>query len=141
MISSIVDGIVAAILDKFPTGYEVYTESIEQGLTEPCFFVQCIDPREVRQHTYRKKRTYLFMIQYFPSSEDCYDEIYGVIEKLNECLELITLDSDLIRGTDASASITDGVLNYQINYTVFVVDPDREENMQDVDISNTIRSE
>ena len=35
MLNKIVDGIVQAISSVYGDGYEIYTERVEQGLTEP----------------------------------------------------------------------------------------------------------
>ena len=39
MINKIIDGICAVINLEFGDEYEIYTESIEQGLEEPCFLL------------------------------------------------------------------------------------------------------
>ena len=39
MINKIIDGISVAINSEFGDPYEIYTESIEQGLVEPCFSI------------------------------------------------------------------------------------------------------
>ena len=44
MINKIIDGICAAIHSEFGKDYEIYTETAEQGLTEPCFSVICVKP-------------------------------------------------------------------------------------------------
>lgn len=44
MVNKIVDGIVQAISAAYGEEYEIYTENVEQGLTEPCFLIECINP-------------------------------------------------------------------------------------------------
>ena len=44
MINKIIDGISEAIFTEFGDGYDIYTESIEQGLIEPCFSILCLNP-------------------------------------------------------------------------------------------------
>ena len=40
MINSIIEGISIAINTEFEDVYTIYTESVEQGLKEPCFFIK-----------------------------------------------------------------------------------------------------
>ena len=40
MVNKIVDGIVQAISAAYGEEYEIYTENVEQGLTEPCFLIE-----------------------------------------------------------------------------------------------------
>ena len=44
MINSIIDEISIAINAEFGDDYKIHTESIEQGLVEPCFSIVCINP-------------------------------------------------------------------------------------------------
>ena len=44
MINSIIEGISISLNAEFGDNYTTYTESVEQGLKEPCFFVFCINP-------------------------------------------------------------------------------------------------
>ena len=44
MINKIIDGISVAINAEFGDDYEIYTESVEQGLNEPCFSILCLNP-------------------------------------------------------------------------------------------------
>ena len=37
-----------------------------------------------------------------------------------ECLELVTVDGDLCRGTDMSSETSDGVLSFFVNYDMFM---------------------
>ena len=44
MINSIIESISISLNAEFGDEYTTYTESVEQGLNEPCFFVFCINP-------------------------------------------------------------------------------------------------
>lgn len=39
MVNGIIGGIAAAISNEFGDDYTIYTEEIEQGFNEPCFFI------------------------------------------------------------------------------------------------------
>ena len=45
MINSIIESISISLNAEFSDEYTTYTESVEQGLNEPCFFVFCINPQ------------------------------------------------------------------------------------------------
>lgn len=66
MINKIIDAISISINLEFSDGYEIYTESIEQDLKEPCFSIFCLNPTNELFLNKRYFRTNQFGIQYFP---------------------------------------------------------------------------
>lgn len=116
MINSIIDAISVTLNAEFGDDYNIYTESIEQGLKEPCFFVQCINPTSERFLGNKYKRTNQFCIQYFPSSEDKYNECMSVTERLFLALDRV----DDWLASKMNSEIVDGVLNFFVNYDGFV---------------------
>lgn len=120
MIKAIIDGICVSINDKFGDTYEIYTESIKQGLKEPCFSIVCLNPTINQIVGKRYFRSNQFCIHYFPSSNEKQSECHSVMENLFTTLEFITVDGDLIRGTDMHCEIVDDVLNFFVNYDMFV---------------------
>ena len=120
MINKIIDGICVAIGSEFGDPYEIYTESIEQGLNEPCFSVLCLNPTINQVLGKRYFRRNQFCIHYFPSSNEQRSECYAVIEKLMKALETITVDGDLCRGTDMHGEVVDNVLSFFVNYDMYV---------------------
>jgi hypothetical protein len=135
MINKIIDAISISLNTAFGDGYEIYTESIEQGLQEPCFSVFCLNPTNALFRNNKYFRTNQFCIQYFPSTDEPKAECNAVLEKLYDCLELITVTDDLTRGSRMNGEIVDGVLNFFINYNMFVYKVEVPgENMEDLDI-------
>ena len=120
MINQIIDGISVAINSEFGDPYEIYTESTEQGLTEPCFSIVCLNPTINQKLGKRYFRTNQFCIHHFPSSNEPKSECYSVIERLINALEIITVGDDLYRGTDMHSEIVDDVLSFFVNYDVHV---------------------
>lgn len=120
MINKIIDGISVAINSEFGDPYEIYTESIEQGLIEPCFSILCLNPtiNQVLGKRYFRKNQ--FCIHYFPNSDEKRSECHAVIERLMGALEIITVDGDLCRGTDMHGEVVDNVLSFFVNYDVYV---------------------
>ena len=122
MINSIIEGISIAINTEFEDGYAIYTESIEQGLKEPCFFISCLNPTSKVFLGERYFRTNQMCIQYIPTNASVEkEECNAVVERLFNCLEYITVGEDLIRGSKMSSEIVDGVLNFFVNYDLFTL--------------------
>lgn len=120
MINKIIDAISISLNSAFGDGYEIYTESIEQGLQEPCFSIFCLNPTNNLFRNNKYFRNNQFCIQYFPSTDEPKAECNTVLEKLFDCMELITVNGDLTRGSRMNGEVVDGVLNFFINYNMFV---------------------
>lgn len=133
MIDSIMEAISISLHAEFGDGYAIYTESVEQGLKEPCFFVFRL--RSARS-VFRGKRYSCdnpFVIQYFPADktrirEECED----VKERLFSCLELLPFDGGLIRGVQKSGEVIDEVLNFFISYPLFVDRVEDTDSMTEI---------
>jgi hypothetical protein len=133
VIQNIVDGIVAALLEAFP-GVRVYTEQIKQGLIEPCFIVRLVTPASERTLGERFKRTHLFSVQYIPASETAARaECYGVQDTLFHALEYIAVSGDLVRGTGMRGEVINDVLNFTVNYNLYVVTPVEATPMEELE--------
>lgn len=140
MIDIITDGISIAINTEFNDTYDIYTESVEQGLKEPCFLILCINPTMTQFLGKRYFRTNQFCINYFPSSDEKRSECNSVAERLFSALEYITVDGDLIRGTDLHWEIVDGVLNFFVNYDLFVYkNVESAETMETLEHKTTVK--
>lgn len=120
MINKIIDGISVAINSEFGDPYEIYTESIEQGLTEPCFSILCLNPTIDQKLGNRYFRTNQFCVHYFPSSDEKRSECHSVLERLMDALEIITVNGDLCRGTGMHGEVVDNVLSFFVNYDMYV---------------------
>lgn len=121
MIQSIIDGIIAAIRTEYDKSFKIYTESIEQGLKEPCFSVLCLEGSNEKKVGSRKNRTYPFNITYFPSSDEPYAECLAVMEALYDLLYIIDAGDKKLRGTGMNGNVVDGVLQFQVTYAFFLL--------------------
>lgn len=138
MINKITSGISFAIGTEFDDTYEIYTESIDQGLKEPCFSILCLNPTSEQFLGKRYFRTNQFCIYYFPCSDKKRSECNAVAERLLGLLEYITVDGDLIRGTDMHFEVVDGVLAFFVNYDFYVYKDVVDEESMDAFEHNTI---
>ena len=141
MINKIIDGICEKLNESFGDGYEIYTELKNQGLKEPCFSVMCVNPISNQVLGNRYFRNNLFSILYFPSSKEPKAECNAVLESLYLALETITVKEtllnetvkeSLVRGTNMRGELVDGVLNFLVNFNMFVYKVEDADLMEEV---------
>lgn len=133
-VQNLIDAIAEALFQEFGSEYEIYTEKVEQGLTEPCFMIRCVNPTKNVHLGAVYKRTNQFVIQYIPSSSEVYGECAFVLERLFECLEDVTLNGKPVHGTEMNGEVTDGILNFKVNYDGFVLKEQTEIGMENLEI-------
>lgn len=133
-IQNLINAIAEALFQEFGSDYEIYTESVEQGLSEPCFLVRCLNPTRNLFLGQCYKRTNQFSVQYIPSTASANEECTAVLERLFECLENVILYDKPIHGTELHGEITDGILTFTVNYDGFVLATEQKYNMEDLEI-------
>lgn len=134
MIQDIIDGIIKAIRTQYDDSFKIYTESVEQGLVEPCFSIVCLNGQNVNGIC-RKNRTYPFNITYFPSSTDePRQECLNVLESLYDIFDVIEVGTSKLRGTGMSGDIIDGVLQFQVTYALFLMATKAETIMENLGV-------
>ena len=138
MINRIIDGISISLNAEFGEDYKVYTESIEQGLKEPCFSILCVNPTNELFLGKRYFRKNLFCIQYFPSTGEKYAECMDVLERMYDCLEIIKVGDDPRMGTSMHGEVVDGVLNFFVNYDMFVYKVETADTMETLDLTSNV---
>lgn len=141
MINKIIDGICEKLNESFGDGYEIYTELKNQGLKEPCFSVMCVNPINNQVIGNRYFRNNLFSILYFPASKEPKAETNAVLENLYLVLEIIkikeilpdeTVKESLVRGTNMRGELVDSVLNFLVNFNMFVYKVEDADLMEEV---------
>lgn len=123
MVTGIAESISGVLYSEY--GYENYIESIEQGLDEPCFFIQSLKPSIKKYPGKRYLKQNPFCIQYI-SESTTKRELHDIGENLLMLLETISYDSGLLRGTDMSYEVTDDILHFFVNYDFFVRKPEED---------------
>lgn len=141
MINSIIEAVSASLNEEFGDGYEIYMEEIKQDLEEPWFFVQCLNSTNELFLGKRYFRRNQFCIQYFPESAEKQRECNGVAERLWQCLEYITMygETKPIRGTKMRYEVVDSVLNFFVNYDLFVYKVDASDAMEEISENVTMK--
>lgn len=135
MIKDIVDGISNELYANFE-GVDILSEGIEQGFTEPCFYIATVNASETRLLGDRAIRNVLMDIHYFPLSESepnaemelTASKLYGVLRRLN------LLDGTSLSGLNLNHTIQEGVLHFFVEYkpTIRYVDDNPVESMGEV---------
>ena len=121
MINSIIESISISLNAEFGDKYKIHREEKKQGLKEPCFFVQCLNPTEKLFFWKRYFRQNQFCIQYFPEDKlHGKQECYAVGERLFSCLEYLEVGGELVMGTKRKYEVVDGILHFFVNYDLFV---------------------
>ena len=133
MINKIIDSITLAIYEEFGE-VDIYTDSVEQGLEYPCFFVFCVAPSISHDFGRRYEHRNTFVVQYM--SNDMVEK-YDVAGRLFNALEVIEVDGKLFRATDTHSSFEDDILNFNLNYDGFMyVEQTDESVMEELDYRN-----
>ena len=135
-----INGICLALSAEFGDSYKIYTESVKQGMEEPCFFVLCINPGHKAQITGRYLQSNQFSIQYFPvSSEEPDAECHVVFDRLCMCLELIHAVGAKVRGKEMSGHVEDGVLTFTVEYDAFICLQQEQVEMEQVSVDTNAK--
>lgn len=130
MINKVIDAICNALYLEFGDDYKIYTDTVEQGLKEPCFSVFCISPMKKQFFGKKYKVSNLYMVLYFPKDKnEPSQEINEVNERLFNCLEYIKETGDLIRGTEMIGEVIDDVLNFKVKYEFFTLQSEKGDPM------------
>lgn len=138
MYKDIIDAVTVHINDLFGDSYKIYANSVNQGLEEPCFFVQILEPSEKQVFGPRYYRETLICVQYIPQERrDVTGDLYRVADILMDGMEIIRLDDGSpLRGTGRRFQIVDGVLNFFVSYNMYVLrTPEKAEPMEDLTIN------
>ena len=139
MIKKIIDGICIAINSKFGDDREIYTEAVNQGLEDGSFSVVCLNPTNTKFLGKRYFRANQFCIHYFPKTDEPKSECLEVLEGLYEALEIIDVGGDLVRGTNMTNEMDEGVLHFFVNYDFFTIRKEDETLMEHFEHSSDVK--
>lgn len=133
MINTIIEGIAKALDGEFGGDYAIYTDSVEQGLSEPCFFITLVNHTDTMYPGNRRFRESLFCIQYLPKDDrQGNEECFEVINRLVSCLNWIDVEGDAVMGRKMNGEPVDGILNFFVNYDMFIRNGENTNPMEDI---------
>lgn len=141
MVNDLIDGISVKLNQVFGDGVRIYSESVKQGLKEPCFFIAVLNPAQSPIIGVRYFREHPFDIHYFPSKDGGNQEIQDVASKLFDALEYITLlNGDLVRGTEMHYEKVNDVLHFFVKYNMFVYKHvEQADAMETLTVNNNVK--
>lgn len=133
MVTDIVNGISVKLNKTFGDDFTIYAKNTEQGLKEPCFFIKLLTVLNTPFIGKRKRRDFPFDIHFFPVDDTDNEAIMAIGEKMADSMEFITLlNGDVMRGKDITFEIIDGVLHFNITYSVFQNEVSVESSMETI---------
>lgn len=139
MTNNVLSCVSNALYKEF--GYENHMEEIKQDLKEPCFFITLLDSatKIIVGNRYEKRNK--MCIQYFPESSKPKNECNEVAERMMLCLEYIEgEDGGFLHGTDMHYQVTDGILNFFVNYNFHVFKTEaKPERMYDLTLQSKLK--
>lgn len=136
------NAIAQRLSETFGEGYAIYTESVEQNMQEPCFFILFLEGIEKQIIRDRYKKIYALDIHFFPAPglhEN--EDIDMIAEVLCDALLWIgILPGKLVKGRNTHYQNIDGVLHFFIEYTIFVLKETQENDvMEQLDIKESLK--
>ena len=140
MVNNIIDGISIKLNQVFGDGTRIYSETVKQGLEEPCFFIAVLNPSQAKMIKGRYFRQHPFDVHYFPTNTDGKNkEIQSVASQLLDGLEYITLtNGDLVRGTNMNYEVVDGVLHFFVQYNMYIKKIEVSDDMETLTIETDV---
>lgn len=134
MVNSLLNSVTKQLGSTFGTGYRYYMENVEQGLTKPCFTVDCIIPLMRSKSPKLYDRTMPLVVHYFSDSKtNLKQDCYSMAERVLECLEYLPYQDSILRGEDISWQMVDDVLQIFITYRfTTVMSKETEDNMENI---------
>lgn len=148
MVNSVVNEVVIGMATKinkiYNKKYPIHTDSEEQGLDKPCFFIKYLNGDENReiglQDRFYKDKLNFVIIGY---TQDGDTEILNdMIDNLYE-LEYIELtDRTLLRAHKLHPKTEDGVLHFFIDYEIFIKKDDATTiKMDNYDLTGEVKKD
>ena len=118
MFNDLIDAISKRLLEYFPESVpNIYPEHIEQGFSEPCFYISLINSTNKNKLGPGRSKRYKFDIMYFNNNLGN-DDLNTMGDKLSTVLEDIQIGDALIHGFDIEYEVKDNKLHFFVEYPV-----------------------
>lgn len=139
MINKIIDGISISLNAEFGDDYKIYTESIEQGLKEPCFSIVCVNPTNELFRARNISGRIFSASSISLKGKTSGQNAWMSWKRMFDCLEVIKVGEDLQRGTSMHGEVVDQVLNFFVNYDMFVYKVESTDAMETMDLTSNVK--
>lgn len=131
----VVKEICNALRTQYPEDiYDVYTEGIEQGFTEPCFAIHQLRADVTPYPNRLTEIVQHFDVRFFPEGERPREQCRAVAETLTFLLRQLAS----LRGTGLNWEITDDVLHFFVSYRQFARDLPEEYRMESLQLETGV---
>ena len=118
MFNDLIDAISKRLLEYFPESVpNIYSENIEQGFSEPCFYISLINSTNKNKLGPGRSKRYKFDIMYFNNNLGN-DDLNTMGDKLSTVLEDIQIGDALIHGFNIEYEVKDNKLHFFVEYPV-----------------------
>ena len=141
MVNDVINAITDAMSAKFTAldGYTIYTGDVPQDFDPKTFIVNSTAPNRVKKNYSAYEFDDLIAIQYNPQGGQ--DEINDIIDRLQECLEVITItrgnNTTKTRTEQTNVTVLDGVLTMIVRVADVYLRYPGGDPMTDVEIGVT----
>lgn len=136
--NDIIDG-VSIKLNEIETTYEIYTDSVKQGLKMPCFFIKQL-PSSKKRLIGNRFENELNLVIHVILEEVEMETLNSIGDKLYELEYITLLNGDILRGTKMKIETSDGVLEFFITYKYFTYkDQKSKEGMEIINIQGGLK--
>lgn len=134
MVNKVLSAVTTQLGTTFGADYHYYVENVKQGLSKPCFTIDCIIPLMRSKSPTLYDRTMPLVIHYFSDSKtNLKKDCYNIAERVLECVEYIPFENTILRGENISWQITDDVLQIFVTYRfTTVMSKATEDNMDSI---------
>lgn len=130
MIQEVINALSRRLNKEFE-GHTIYTESVEQGLKTPCFFIYCNNYADELYRGNRCRVSTDVVIEYVPDTEQKINKTANnVIEKLYEAAELVEVEGNFLRALNRNIENTEGGIIFNVKYEYFYYKTDEVDNME-----------
>lgn len=114
MVNNLLYGITTALHAHFEY-FPIYTDNVEQGLSEPCFFVMPVSATEQRLLGVRAFRDVTFDISFVSRFKR--EQLENVASEIYPLMRQITLlDGNKVNGLDLRHEIESGILHFFVRF-------------------------
>lgn len=123
-------------MDNTYPGIEIYSEKIEQGFNEPCFFIKVINSSQDKQLNNRYKRTLFFDIHYFSDKEDDLNkDCLDIANNLYITLEYAEIEGHKYRALKMNHKVVDGVLHFMLQFNYNILKVIEQNKMKELEVN------
>ena len=131
MVNEIKNGITNALFNAFADA-DIYTDNVEQGIHQPCFFVMLLDNEEEPLLLNRAYRTANFDIHYI-NDDATNAEREQIASKLYALMRFIDTASGKVHGVKLRHETVDNILHFFVTFKITVKyytdDVEKQENL------------